>query len=326
MKSPGNNNNESPKRLREFLNSPLSDAAGDFEKDAREGFDLLGDDEEAIRIKGSLDRRMHTEVIGTKKGGRVMYRLAIAAMLVITLLSIYFIADSDPIPDQKNIAVNDPPQTVIRQNEIPPEPVATFNKPEITQKRKEKPVATQDLADETGGQKEEVAVQEKEQMGITTGQEIAASGAGVAPEIKQETTPPAAAPEMDNNFQVKMSEPDNAGISKKRSAAAADAAVVPAGRSESLPAMPEAAYDGGDQAIIRDLKKLLAEKKLDGKFDATVYVNENGKVEDADITNAYELKGNEKILEEILMKLQGFKVVPHTQTPLRVSYKIRFRP
>ncbi len=86
-------------------------------------------------------------------------------------------------------------------------------------------------------------------------------------------------------------------------------------------------YDGGEDALKKDLKKLLDENGISCRFEAMLYFKTVEQIERVEITKAYKLNVEEqKKLTETLLKLNHFGVSQGTMPPNGYSYKIVYKP
>lgn len=98
-----------PDKLRELLNKK-DGSTDDFEKEALEGFALLGSDEEALQLKAALDKKM-SPLFEKKKASQPFVYWMAAAMLLIMGLSVYFIlSNGSEVAGQKDLAIATPPK------------------------------------------------------------------------------------------------------------------------------------------------------------------------------------------------------------------------
>src|SRR5687767_7708697 len=64
-----------------------------FEKEAREGFEMLDNAEEAFALKSATDDRINKEIFAPKRERIVFYWAAAASILLFVSFSIYFFRD-----------------------------------------------------------------------------------------------------------------------------------------------------------------------------------------------------------------------------------------
>jgi hypothetical protein len=86
-------------------------------------------------------------------------------------------------------------------------------------------------------------------------------------------------------------------------------------------------YTGGEDALSKDLKVLLKEKNVLLKFNATLFINENKKVERVVFTNGFDMSENDqKKVEEILKQLHKFNLNNPGSSRLLAEYQLVFIP
>ncbi|MCW3077011.1 MAG: hypothetical protein JWO32_1620 [Bacteroidetes bacterium] len=95
------------KNLEELLKQNMTKKSADlddFDREALEGFALLHSEEEAMSLKGTLDKRISEEVFTDKKNNPKVYWFAAAGLFLVIGLSIYFILNNQSI-NQKDVAL-----------------------------------------------------------------------------------------------------------------------------------------------------------------------------------------------------------------------------
>lgn len=98
-----------------------------------------------------------------------------------------------------------------------------------------------------------------------------------------------------------------------------------ASNGAGLPA--ELSYNGGAEALNKDIKKLLDSKGLKGKFDAVLYFNTPDAVNRVEIAKAFNFSPEEqKTLGELLKALNKFEISQGTTSQQGYTYKISYRP
>ncbi len=86
-------------------------------------------------------------------------------------------------------------------------------------------------------------------------------------------------------------------------------------------------YLGGNDALIKDIKEKLIEKKLNKKFDAVIYINEKKEVEKIIFTNLYNLnKDDETHIAETLKTLSKFSFFVYPTFKSLFEYKVFYVP
>jgi hypothetical protein len=320
MKEPDNNGSGNTRRLKDFLEKKPGDLADDFEKEAREGFETITPDE-AIGIRSRLDRRMHHEVLAQKKENKLLLRVAVAAMFLITLMSAYFILENQPAPSKNDLAIQSPHEPVPRQKESVPEqhlsePAVNSQEdvPTVVKKHRTQPALSSQVAGSPVIENKK-ADSESLESGIT-------SSAGKAETYEQM---PEATPAVAMNDAVE----DRPSVGDRKTKAAAGQPAAPtmrAARASDAGTTPAVIYSAGSEVLAARLKEMLSKNQLHGGFDATLYFAPDNRVTDCKVTWTEKMKGREKELEDLLSKLDGFSVSPSGTSGERLEYKIVYRP
>jgi len=322
MKEPDINDSGNTRRLKDFLDKKQGGPDDDFDLEAREGFDAIAP-EEAIRLHSRLDQRMHTEVLPQKKENKLLFRVAIAAMLVITLMSAYFILQNDSLPPKNNLAIQTSREPVIRQTEIVSEP--HIPEPPVSSANSNPQAAKKNRTAETNLPVEVAAspaAENKKANDEPVESDLSSSaGKAGAGEPSPEAVPAVA---MNNGVD------DQAAMRNQKAKAANKQATAPAAmgaaRAADMISRPQAIYAAGTAALAARLKIMLAKNQLGGKFDATLYIDSSNRVIDCKVTWTDLMKGREKELEELLKQLDGFSVSPPGSSHEKLEYKIVYRP
>src|SRR5688572_14371661 len=80
--------------LHDLLNNGNGQVPEDaFEKEAREGFELLGNASEAYELKAATDARVSKELFAPKRERNVFYSVAAASVLLFVGFAVYFFSD-----------------------------------------------------------------------------------------------------------------------------------------------------------------------------------------------------------------------------------------
>lgn len=86
-------------------------------------------------------------------------------------------------------------------------------------------------------------------------------------------------------------------------------------------------FAGGEDALSKEIRLKLIEKKINKKFDAILTLNENKKIEKVTYLNSYELSSEEKNkITEILKSLNNFNFYIQPNTKGLFEYKVNYRP
>jgi len=83
-----------------------SEELDDFEREALEGFETLGSEEEVRDVKSKLDKRAYDELFAEKKGHKI-YWFAAAGLFLVIGLSVFFILNNQQV-EEKNVAYVQP--------------------------------------------------------------------------------------------------------------------------------------------------------------------------------------------------------------------------
>lgn len=102
-------NRQDEEKLKDFLNKKPGDAADDFEKEALEGFAMLGDEKEIRDLKEKTDRKVAEALLAEESKAPVSrYWYAAAGLLLCIGLSVFFVTKNDKI-SEKDLAINQAP-------------------------------------------------------------------------------------------------------------------------------------------------------------------------------------------------------------------------
>src|ERR1044072_4728334 len=106
-------------KLKHLLDQSGQDKSSldDFEREALEGFDLLENKEEALKLKKELDSKIYSGVFRSGKKKQGIYWYAAAGLLLIIGFSIYYLRMS-PLSEEKDLAVQTPPAKVTEQPKL----------------------------------------------------------------------------------------------------------------------------------------------------------------------------------------------------------------
>lgn len=344
------NNDAARRKLKELL-ADKDKALDAFEKEALEGFGMLGSDNEALDLKAGLDGRAEQLFAEQRlKSTRMIYWLAAAGFLLLVGLSVLFISTSTV--GGKDLAITD--------TKTSQPPVQGYSGPDSAEQLAvDKPAAQQAApeAKKTGRPKAEIthlssgeknAVSE-EAPDASVNETLANASAESAPvkhveatkaleddaETKKEKEAETLAIEARKREQLAAKKAPELRHSAKNSKgfsqfpAEAKPAVSGAADLEKAPKADErnnanVYYSDGIETLKKTLKDKLIAKKCSGNFDATLFINKNGQVDKAQIDNPFGLsKKRQKQVIEILESLQGFSFY---STPTVISeFKLNYR-
>jgi hypothetical protein len=93
------------KKLKDLLNKKEKDASSmdDFEREALDGFGMLENEQEALDLKETLDKKIYTKVFSPKKP-TITYWFAAAGLLLVIGLSVMFVLNNATQP--QNLAIH----------------------------------------------------------------------------------------------------------------------------------------------------------------------------------------------------------------------------
>ena len=358
-KDSGNN-----KPIKDFLNSRKNSsesAMDDFDKEAMEGFDSIQNEEEIINLKAKLDTRIYNEVFSERKKTPKFYWYAAAGLFVVIGFSVYFVLNTtiskkealaieskstqkDEI--QKNLekqtqseVVN---ETLEFEDTVRADNTRTFKQQE--QKRLYKNIA------------KETAEPAKEDLNFSDKKELASTGKDVsinenaAPEkTTVKALPIASTPaiissksaDIENSTAISRDEDQEesqvvsveAKKQKSRSKEAPQKTnenTIAAGASSAsadFSAANDCYYAGGETVLQKELKLLLKDKNLLQKFNATLYITENGSVDKVTFSNSFDLSKDQQVeLVKILKGLDKFKCTNLSSGKPLGEYRLDFTP
>jgi hypothetical protein len=336
------------KSLEDLLKQDRSDpdAMDPFEREALEGYDMLSGEEEAFRLKKKLDSRMAKEFAGGRRYGKVIYWTAAAALVLFISFSVYLIRQEAARPP--DLALNRPEQ-IKKPEKVPPEfrqgPVtesqgAIQENETVTDKAgtadirnkkseavipEETSVAGMDdmppkseeviQAPETGSEQPLQAVSITDKESKKPAKSVQGEGSGDKVSGQTES-------DMSFSFEAKRS----AQNSFENRPEAEPAAAVSAGAVTPYHTNT-AVYKGGEEALLKDLKKLLSEKEINRKFDAQLFINSSEKVEQVKLTKTYRMKKNEEAaIKDVLKSLNQFSLSEPVAPGQLTVYSLNYRP
>lgn len=99
-----NINNEGERFLKK-LKQKQADNLDDFEKEALEGFAMLENEEEAIQLKTSLDKKIFSEVIAGKEKSNKKIWYAAAGLIFFIGISVFFIFNGNINSEKNKLAI-----------------------------------------------------------------------------------------------------------------------------------------------------------------------------------------------------------------------------
>jgi hypothetical protein len=308
-------------KLRELLNSKENEPAGEFEREALEGFAMLGD-EESLKLKREVDAKMPGILSTPAARNRNYLALAAALVLIVAISVLFLLVNSEK--KTSDLAVTN---SIERRNEqlmSPPpaaEPVqedrkAAAEKNEAPQKRSE-PKKEQPALSERAP-----APEQKSEGAASEMQETEKSAAAVAVADRSEKEEPR---EHINSTQPRADTMSFAVAGQARLENAAEPAVkkkdrMARGKSQTTPEAPAAAVYRDDELTadkaaknslplwMEELKKELKKSNLDVPFKARLYLDSGGSVKRAEFITKPELKAeDQKALKKIVEKRKDVK-------------------
>jgi hypothetical protein len=325
-------NNDTNRKLRELLQSNNTSNSGDFEKEALEGYSMLGSLDDAIKLKSELDGKM-ARTLGEKQKSRprTLYWVAAACVLFITSFSFYYILTNNSAESELAVTnVNREPQfepalpsanpdvLPAESAKQPAEPRAQISAPQSDKKAETSTAPGRRSAAKiaaTANAREEELSEDKlpEEMAI------AANNGGVT--FTAHSPSPG---EKDMTYSPHQQVPSGkmAAQRNKNYAPAAMAAPVAGGKSTAS----VISYQGGDAALNADLEKILEKAGLNRQFDAVIHLNKLQTVSKVEITDpsGLDLKQQDQ-LKKILGDLDKF-IYPQGEEAETLPYLIKYRP
>lgn len=361
-KQEDNRHNQKLKELLDTKSGSANTPMDDFDKEALEGFAMLLGEEEALDLKKTLDKKIHSELFTEeKKSSSLRYWYAAAGLVIAVGFTVYFV---------KNTLTNQEPdlalQTLPASETFPPP-----KEPQPAEKTDiQKTITPQGASDErtentlpSNSKSESIQNKGSEFKSITkTAETENLSNAAVGTSSMEDlaATPVSASKqdlerdkknastildaEQDKNKEgvnleeialVSKDEKQKTKASRKK-----EKTLELKTRAEDTPASPAVlaaddagtkpdfvcAYKSGETGLMKDLSALLKTKNLLQKFNAIVYVSVSGTVEKAELTRAFKLSAAEqKEVILILKSLNQFEMSQNAGTYL-YPYKIEFRP
>jgi hypothetical protein len=308
----GRDDKEKNDRMKEFLRSQ-PDEGDDFEKEAREGYQLLSGEEEALELKARVDARINRE-IGTQHNRSTFYWMAAAALLIFIGFSVYFVTDNPPQPAELSLSVED------RKEELRPAETSTYQ-PHTERATAQHATAKQEQAEAPLIRKR--SPEKKTAEAETEGERLSNESAAAAMKKSDELAAvaegagvvTAAEVEMPKAVDLDASAPppqpmkaaEKRGGQNARSAAPVRESANAAFESQAVTATPviTVAYPKGKDSLCALLKRDLPAEI--GRFDVILFVNTSGAVEKTRLLNTYSLTRDQKrTLEKVLLSVKGF--------------------
>jgi hypothetical protein len=324
--------------LHDFLNKEIKEPEDAFEKEAREGFDMLENHGEAFELKAATDARVNKEVFVPKRERTVFYWAAAASVALFTGFAVYFFND---FSQTQPLAVT---QMEIKKEADPlpeqPQIVATPAAP-VAEKQENKKLSGDDGVKKTTPEaralekNEKAAVNEeekKEEKDKPAGKSNALQMTAASAEPVKDQESIASGANQEDNIKANT-ENEGAPAEQKRSKKSKQAEQVPAAaptRAQSdyeiadVNIRPE--YPGGHDQLLKEVLEKLKKKNSLVKFTATLFINgDNGGVEKIEFERGDDLsKAQKKVISEELSTLKKFLVPSPANRTL--TYELQFKP
>lgn len=356
--------NRGNKRLEDFLNKKDASSMDDFEREAMEGFDLLNNQEEAMKLKNNLDKKIYGEVLAKSKKTPTRYWFAAAGLILAIGLSVVFVTNSN---DQaQDLAVHQtkisPEEAILKSaaekeepglSPPPAEQETPAFKAEEKQNTKDRqpepsPSKSDFSAAKTSGVGEKMSMAER----ADDAEEISNEKPSAAPPQYPVHTEPStingngAIETKEGNTDAKQDAAEYERIeklskqNKTTSKKKAELRPQPASQapenmgsgglttvsSITVAGNENITYQGGNEALHQDIQDQLIKKNVEGAFDAKLTLNRNGVVESVTILTSIDLSKKEiKEILEILKSLSKFKVSNPSTLPDKIDYVIKYR-
>ncbi len=326
---------EHNRSLHDLLKNKQQEPDDAFEKEAREGFDLLEDHEQAFELKAATDARINKELFAPRRERTVFYWAAAASVLLFVGFVVYFFSDFSR--DEKTFAIKQP-ESKKDVAPLPSQPQIITAPAESQPERQEVKKTIRREPD----QKTQAGARsfEAEQADVTNMEKPALEEQQAAPADADQMAAAVNEPaKKEEAYVVNTRQDDN--VNEGKSAAAADQhqkskkakqaqeppAASPARmqneRMESEVTV-QATYPGGPQQLSKEVSEKLSKKNTLVEFAATLFIGENGNVEKVEFTGDKGLtKQQKKIVREELLTLKKFQVTPNNSA---VSYELKFTP
>ncbi len=338
-------------RLKELLDKAKQQPEDDFEKEALEGFAMLGHEQEAFDLKAALDQRMQEEVLAGKKSTSPGYWFAAAGMLLAVGLSAYFLLMNDPAKKERNneLVITEfkaaPPELPQAEKSaepalsVPPaRPLALAQQKVNRSIQPAGPGAAQNagasarisqsqqMADSIAF--DALASNQEITLPVTVSDENADVDKGRKDDnaaAKTETYNWAATDKKEQAESEEKNEPAKTKSRAKKEKDRKTVAATPAYAYNSAPKEAAAAeenekssmgncyYEGGDAVLYKELSQRLVEKKLDLHFKAKVFVNALGRISKVEFTEKNKLSPEEQ--NEITYVIQSLDKFRFRQRP-----------
>ncbi|MDI1355892.1 MAG: hypothetical protein PSX36_13300 [bacterium] len=355
MANRGNKTNNN-KALRDFLSKDPNSggAADDFEKEALEGFTMLGDQKEILAAKEKLDQRMYTHVFSDKKSSsKRSYWLAAAALILIVGFAVFIVQQAE-VSQPKDLAILEPKK--IEKVPAPTEP--SFRAPGETMPENKTtktipitPAADQALTrsakpsedlNEESEVKEMPAVKTLKQTEKAESKMNEAEGASGMDgekvpenaEERKERASQAASPSL-AGAGINANSPSVANGAGANQTTISEVEVVSVKKSQAKKMESTAQkdlisncyYKGGEKILRKELKQKLFQKNLLKSFEAKLFINEERKVEKVEFINVFELSVAEQTQVITLLKsLANFEFHEMPKAQSLTEYRLIFKP
>lgn len=325
--------------LKDWLNKKNSDHEDAFDKEAREGFDMLASDEEALSLKSTLNKKIHGQLFEDKNSRRPFYWMAAAAMLIISGLSAYFIINDTT--NSQNMAIARMPEP---ENQNPAMEKSFDEKAaEITAEASEEPIVAAPKKNKTAlpstAQSQPVAEADYASAAYKTDKDMASTRDDESADehlSKQESAKPVVNSVKKTNEAEERAEENKASdvaafkndVKKEKSVRAKLAepmAASPVHSETKALIANNCYYKGGHEALKRELEKKLKTKNLNRNFDAVLYVSANKHVIKVDLVNKIDFSEEEQAeLLTILKSLNDFRFETTPEPSVVSEYTLRY--
>lgn len=113
--------NKNLEDLLKNLKADESEGLDDFDREALDGFETLGSEQNALDIKSKLDNEIHAKLFTEEKKSPKIYWFAAAGLFLVIGLTVLFILNNRPMED-KNVAIieQQAPQTLKEETNVAP--------------------------------------------------------------------------------------------------------------------------------------------------------------------------------------------------------------
>lgn len=406
------------KDLKDLLNSiknKSSQDLDDFDREAIEGFESLGSNQQALDLKNELDTKIHDQLFTPKKKNEKVYWFAAAGLFIVISLSVLLIYNNNSLLHEKDVAqIPEEIKNLEKEKALSAptseavEPVAPKESIAENSKSKTKDIEPSDkdkrisfratlkpseavsgqgevssVLEEKADDAEAAAIESDKPISKSSSEEVNFSGKlkntdekeRNDPKADQQTTTPHSR-ELDElkkneNYEFKKESDHKERLASKKQNASKNKSkdeqfqnpktlnpskVLSSTDSrakennegdgitqpKSAPAQSEPGkskvensnspsntiyFAGGEDALAKEIRVKLIEKKVDKRFDAILIINENKKIEQVTYINPYELSTEEKNkVTEVLKTLGNFNFYIQPNTKGLFEYKVNYRP